>query len=109
LAYSVGYVSRFLERATIEHEQDTKRIICYVAGTLDHGLYYLRCPREAHLVGYSVNDHADDIDTNKIMIEILFFLGKCLINWQLVNQLRGRVHSDLHRFYLGALACLTTR
>jgi hypothetical protein len=89
LAYSVGYVSRFLERATMEHEQDTKRIICYVAGTLDHCLYYLRCPGEAHLVGYSVNDHADDINTNKITSEILFFLGKCLINWQLVNQLRG--------------------
>jgi hypothetical protein len=43
LAYSVGYVSRFLQRPTTEHEQAVKRIIRYVAGTFDHGLYYPRC------------------------------------------------------------------
>jgi hypothetical protein len=39
LAYSVGYVSRFLQRPMMEHEQAVKRIVRYVAGTLDHGLY----------------------------------------------------------------------
>jgi hypothetical protein len=53
LAFSIGYVSRFMQRPTTEHQQAMKRIICYVAGTLDHGLYYPRCPGEAHLVGYS--------------------------------------------------------
>jgi hypothetical protein len=38
LAYSVGYVSRFLQRPTMEHEQAVKRIVRYVAGTLDHSL-----------------------------------------------------------------------
>ncbi|WVZ79387.1 hypothetical protein U9M48_026967 [Paspalum notatum var. saurae] len=51
LAFSVGYVSRFMQRPTTEHVP-VKRIIRYVAGTLDHGLYYPRCPGEAHLVGY---------------------------------------------------------
>ena len=86
LAYSVGYVSRFLQRPTTEHEQAVKRIIRYVAGTLDHGLYYPRCPGEAHLVGYSDSDHAGDIDTSKSTSGILFFLGKCLISWQSVKQ-----------------------
>jgi hypothetical protein len=48
-----------------------KRIIRYVAGTLDHDLYYARCPGEAHLVGYS--DHTDDIDTSKSTSGILLF------------------------------------
>jgi hypothetical protein len=86
LAYSVGYVSRFLQRPTTEHEQAVKRIIRYVVGTLDHGLYYPRCPGEAHLVGYSDSDHAGDIDTSKSTSGILFFLGKCLISWQSVKQ-----------------------
>ena len=47
LAFSVGYVSRFMQRPTTEHQQAVKRIICYVAGTLDHGLYYPRCPGAA--------------------------------------------------------------
>ena len=86
LACSVGFVSRFLQRPTTEHEQAVKRIIRYVAGTLDHGLYYPRCPGEAHLVGYSDSDHAGDIDTSKSTSGILFFLGKCLISWQSVKQ-----------------------
>jgi hypothetical protein len=86
LSYSVGYVSRFLQRPTTEHEQAVKRIIRYVAGTFDHCLYYPRCPGEAHLVGYSDSDHAGDIDTSKSTSGILFFLSKCLISWQSVKQ-----------------------
>jgi hypothetical protein len=64
-----------------------KRIICYVVGTLDHGLYYPRCPGEAHLVGYSDSDHTSDIDTSKSKgtSGILFF-GKWLVSWQSVKQ-----------------------
>jgi len=56
-----------------------KRIVRYVAVTLDHDLYYPRCPRVAHFVGYS--DHAGDIDTSKTTRGILFFLDKCLVSW----------------------------
>jgi hypothetical protein len=85
LTFSVGYVSRFMQRPTTEHQQAVKRIIRYVAGTLDYDLYYPRCPWEAHLVGYSDNDHAGDIDTSKSMSGILFF-GKSLVSWQSVKQ-----------------------
>jgi hypothetical protein len=78
LTFSVGYVSRFMQRLTTEHQQAVKRIICYIAGTLDHGLYYPRCPGEVHLVGYS--DHAGDIDTNRSTSGMLFFFGKCLVS-----------------------------
>ncbi|WVZ97745.1 hypothetical protein U9M48_043259 [Paspalum notatum var. saurae] len=80
-----SYVSRFMQRPTTEHQQAVKRIIRYIAGTLDHGLYYPRCPGEAHLVGYSDSDHGGDIDTSKSS-GILFFLGKCLVSWQSVKQ-----------------------
>jgi hypothetical protein len=86
LVFSVGYVSRFMQRSTTEPQQAVKRIIRYVAGTLDHSLYYLRCPREAHLVGYSDSDHAGNIDTSKSTSGILFFFGKCLVSWQSVKQ-----------------------
>jgi hypothetical protein len=86
LAFSIGYVSWFMQRSTTEHQQAVKRIIRYVAGTLDHDLYYSRCPGEAHLVGYSDTDHAGDIDTSKSTSEILFFFGKSLVSWQSVKQ-----------------------
>jgi hypothetical protein len=86
LAFSVGYVSRFMQRPTTEHQHAVKRIIRYVAGTLDHGLYYPRCPGEAHLVGYSDSDHAGDIDASKSTSGILLFFDKCLVSWQSVKQ-----------------------
>jgi hypothetical protein len=86
LAFSVGYVSRFMQRPTTDHKQAVNRIIRYVAGILDHGLYYPRCPGEAHLVGYNDSDHSSDIDTSKSTSEILFFFGKCLVSWQSIKQ-----------------------
>jgi hypothetical protein len=70
----------------MEHQQAVKRIICYVVGTLDYGLYYPRCPGEAHLVGYSDSDYAGDIDTSKSTSGILFLFGKSLVSWQSVKQ-----------------------
>ncbi|XP_066323769.1 secreted RxLR effector protein 161-like [Miscanthus floridulus] len=78
LTFSVGYVSRFMQRPTTEHQQPVKRIIHYIVGTLDHGLYYPRCLGAAHFIGYSDSDHAGDIDTSKSTSGILFLLaGLC--------------------------------
>jgi hypothetical protein len=43
-------------------------------------------PWEAHLVGYSDNDHAGKIDTSKSTSEVLFFFGKCLVSCQSIKQ-----------------------
>ena len=40
LAFAVRYVSRFMERPTVEHLQAVKCVLRYVAGTLDYGLHY---------------------------------------------------------------------
>jgi hypothetical protein len=80
LAFSIGYVSRFMQRLIMGHQQVVKRIIHYVAGTFDYNIYYPRCPGEAHLVGYSDSDHVGDIDTSKSTSGILFFFGKYLIS-----------------------------
>jgi len=87
LAFAVGYVSRFMQRPAAEHLQAVKRIIRYVAGTLDYGLHYPRCPSTVHFIGYSDSDHAGDIDTSKSTSGTMFFLGKCLVSWQLVKKL----------------------
>jgi hypothetical protein len=42
LTFSVGYISRFMQRPMTKHQQAVKRIIPYIAGTLNHGLYYPR-------------------------------------------------------------------
>src|SRR3954469_16813332 len=105
LAFSVGYVSRFMQRPTTEHQQAVKRIIRYVAGTLDHGLHYPRCPGATHFVGYSDSDHAGDIDTSKSTSGILFFLGKCLVSWQSVKQQVVAMSSCEAEYMAASTAC----
>jgi hypothetical protein len=84
-----------------------KRIIRNIAGTLDHGLYYLRCPGEAHLIGCSDSDHAGDIDTSKSTSTsgILFF-GKSLSSWQSVKQ-QVVALSSCEAEYIAAYTALT--
>jgi hypothetical protein len=80
LAFVVRYMSRFMERPTVEHKQAIKRILRYVAGTLDYGLRYEWCPSAAHVLGYCDSDLVGDIDTNKSTNDILLFLGNCPVS-----------------------------
>jgi hypothetical protein len=40
LSYAVGYVSRFMEKPTIEHLLAVKRVFRYIAGTVDYGCHH---------------------------------------------------------------------
>jgi hypothetical protein len=71
-----------MQRPTKDHEQDVKRILRYVAGSLDYALFHPRSPGAARFISYSDSDHADDIDTSKSTSGVLFFLDKGLISWQ---------------------------
>jgi hypothetical protein len=94
-----------MQRPTTEHQQAVKRIIRYIAGTLDHGLHYPRCPGAADFVGYSDSDHAGDIDTSKSTSGILFFLGKCLVSWQSVKQQVVAMSSCEAEYIAASTAC----
>ena len=86
LAFAVGFVSRFMERLTEEHLVAVKRILRYIAGTLNYGLRYKRRTGGVRLVGYSDSDLAGGIDTRKSTSGNLLFLEKSLISWQSVKQ-----------------------
>jgi hypothetical protein len=82
IAYSVGYVSRFMEEPTTEHLAAVKRILRYIAGTRHFGCQYRRSSGHAALVGFSDSDMAGDVDTRKSTTGVLFFFGQSLISWQ---------------------------
>ncbi|XP_066370990.1 secreted RxLR effector protein 161-like [Miscanthus floridulus] len=85
VAYSVGYISRFMEKPTTEHFAAMKRVLRYVAGSLHFGCHYKR-KEEAQLTGYSDSDLAGDINTRKSTTNVLFFLGSNVITWQSQKQ-----------------------
>ena len=86
LAYSVGYISRFMEKPTTEHLAAVKRVLRYVAGTLNFGCQYKRKTGDLQLRAFSDSDHAGDVDTRKSTTGVFFFLGENLITWQSQKQ-----------------------
>ncbi|XP_062205188.1 secreted RxLR effector protein 161-like [Phragmites australis] len=85
LAFSVGYVSHFMERPTKEHMVAVKRILRYVARTLSLGCHYGRTA-EARLVEYTDSDLADGVDTRSSTSSGLFFYGSSLVSWHTLKQ-----------------------
>ena len=65
LSYSVGFLSRFMERPTVEHLTALKRVLRYLRGTIGYGLVYLKGQSKARLVGYSDSDFAGNEQDRK--------------------------------------------
>ena len=56
IAYSVGVVSRYMDKPTVLHLNAVKRILRYVKGTLKYGLIYSRGVGNYILSGYADSD-----------------------------------------------------
>jgi hypothetical protein len=82
LAFVVGYVSRFLAEPHGDHMIAVKYILCYLAGTVNWGLYLRKGCGKVMLMGFSDSDYAGDIDSRKSTTGVLFFLNRSPISWQ---------------------------
>ena len=81
LAFSVGMVSRYMEKPTTEHMAAVKHILRYVKGTLNLGCVYEKKEGSLELIGYSDSDLAGDTDDRKSTSSLIFFLGSNPISW----------------------------
>ncbi|KAL8116754.1 hypothetical protein AgCh_023059 [Apium graveolens] len=86
LAYSVGIVSRFMEKPTLMHQNAAKRILRYVKGTLNLGLIYTANEDNNIVIGYSDSDLAGNIENRKSTGGMVFYLNKSLITWNSQKQ-----------------------
>ncbi|XP_062191255.1 secreted RxLR effector protein 161-like [Phragmites australis] len=87
LAFSVGYVSRFMEEPHEDHLAAVKHILRYIAGTCGWGLFYARKKGvQLILEGYSDSDLAGHVDSQKSTTGLIFFLGGSPISWQSTKQ-----------------------
>ena len=82
LAFDVVYASRFLEEPRKDHLDVMKQILRYVAGTKSWGLRYERKKEEqVQLTGFSDSDFAGDVDAQKSMTRVIFFLAHNPLTW----------------------------
>ena len=77
ILYAVGVVCRFTEAPTSPHLKAAKRILRYLKGTIDFGLFY--SPSNNYkLVGFCDSDFAGDVDDRKSTTVFVFFMGDCV-------------------------------
>ncbi|XP_020263104.1 uncharacterized protein LOC109839081 [Asparagus officinalis] len=80
ITYGVGLVSRYMETSKESNLLASKRILRYIKGTLNLGLFYAY-DENAQLVCYSDSDEGGDQDERKNTIGYVFYLGSTAISW----------------------------
>jgi hypothetical protein len=102
LAFAIGYISHFLEEPREDHLAAVKKILRYVAGTCNWGLWFGRKKgNHALLTGFSDADFAGDVDARKSTTWVIFFLVNNPITWQLMKQ-KVVVQSSCESEYIAA-------
>ena len=85
IAFSAGVCSRFQSNPKVSHLNVVKRIIKYVVGTCDYGLFYGK-NSNLSLAGFSYSDWAGKVDDRKSTIGGCFYVGANLVAWMSKKQ-----------------------
>ena len=85
ILFAVEVVSHFMDAPTSTHLKVAKRILRYLKGTIDLGLFYSYSD-DFNLVGYCDSDYEGHVYDRKSTWGIVFFLGDCVISWSTKKQ-----------------------
>lgn len=80
ISYAVNRLSQFMHRPTTCHWLAVKRLLCYLSGTLSHGIY-LRIQTHAPLHAFSDADWAGESDDYVSTNGYIVYLGSHPISW----------------------------
>jgi hypothetical protein len=84
LAFAVGQLSRFVAKPSAKHVGAVKRVLRYLAGTMDFGITYNRAkemPEKIILDGYCDSDWANDPSSRKSTTGLVFALAGGAVSW----------------------------
>ncbi|XP_027348149.1 uncharacterized protein LOC113859625 [Abrus precatorius] len=85
IMYVVSLLSRFMQSLNQIHFGTTKRILRYLQGTKEYGIWY-QTMGNSKLLGYIDSDWARSIDNMKSTSSYAFSLGSRTISWTLKKQ-----------------------
>lgn len=80
ISYAVNSLCQFMHKPTTTHLQAVKRVLRYVAGTLDHGLH-IAPSKSSDLLVFSDSDWAGCPDTRRSTTGAAFFYSGVLVSW----------------------------
>ncbi|CAI0547259.1 unnamed protein product [Linum tenue] len=79
--YTVCLLSRFMESPTRQHLLAAKRVLRYLKGSADSGIWYRKGDGEDKLLGYTDSDYAGDVDDRRSTSGYVFFLAGGAVSW----------------------------
>jgi len=85
LMYGVSLISRFMSSPSETHWLAAKRILRYLKGTVELGIYYKK-RENAKIVAYSDSDFAGDIDDRRSTSGFVFLFGSGAVSWSSKKQ-----------------------
>lgn len=85
LMYSVSLISRYMEQPKEIHLLAAKRILRYLCGTIDFGLFYKR-GEKSDLFGFTDSDYAGNLDDRRSTSGYVFMLGSAAVSWSSKKQ-----------------------
>ena len=85
IAFAVPRAARHMENPKIEHMQMIKRVLRYLAGTIDMGITFSAAKGE-FVVGFVDSDFAGDVDARKSTTGFVFLLAGGPIAWKSARQ-----------------------
>ncbi|KAI3700973.1 hypothetical protein L2E82_45614 [Cichorium intybus] len=103
IMYAVGIISRYMEKPKQDHFIAAKRILRYIKGTLNHGLFYTYSQDEK-LIGYSDSDYGGDMDDGKSTSGYAFHIGSVVFSCSSKKQ-QSVALSTCEAEYMAATAC----
>ena len=80
LMFVVSLLSRLMSRPTEMHLQVGKRVMRYIKGTADFGIFYRKQDNEK-LMAFTNNDYAGDLDDQRSTSGYVFLLGRGVVSW----------------------------
>ncbi|XP_020216916.1 uncharacterized protein LOC109800547 [Cajanus cajan] len=85
IMHNVGIINRYMEKPMQQHLFATKRILRYLKGTTDSGLFYKKND-QSKLIGFVDSDFTGDMDDRKSTTGYVFKLGSGAIAWSSKKQ-----------------------
>ncbi|XP_073303043.1 secreted RxLR effector protein 161-like [Primulina huaijiensis] len=85
IMYSVSLISRYMESPTEMHLLAVKRILRYLQGTFEFGLFY-KNGEKSDLLAFADSDYAGDLNDRKSTSGYAFMLGSGVVSWSSKKQ-----------------------
>ena len=86
ISYSVGILSRYMQKPRELHWRYLKRLLRYIKTTIDFTLNYTKSEAEAKLQGFTDSDYVGSIEDRKSTSGYVFKYGNCTISWNSSKQ-----------------------